>query len=105
MRTTYKKWLANFVVGTFDQTTRENVTSTSRPLIDADPQSAILFQPAAPLISASYYADDLIIISLHSKHTQAAQSLQTYLRSLALWISLNRTIVFPHRSSVTLSLS
>ena len=84
----------------FAQTTGGNLTSTSRPIKNGISQGVILspflfnlfahnlVQPAAPNIKVGSYADDLTITSHHSKHTQTAQSLQIYLNSQELWLTL-----------------
>ena len=110
----YKKWLANFLTGRHGKTQYNGKSSTTKRYTDGVPQGAVLSPtlfnlfmhdiptPTDPSVHLLSYADDITILSQHSKHETAASNLQTYIHSLEDWLNTNRLKVSANKSSLTL---
>ena len=58
--------------------------------------------PTDPNTHLMSYADDLAVLSQHTKHETAAAKLQVYIHQLEIWLTTNRLKVSPNKSSLTL---
>ena len=110
----YKKWLANFVSGRQSHVSYRGTKSKTRQFQNGVPQGAVLSPslfnfylhdiptPHTPTVNMFSYADDLSVLSQHADFSIAADNLQAYLSQLEVWLTSNRMVASPQKSSLTL---
>ena len=109
-----KKWLANYLSGRHGYTIYNGKSSRTRHYTNGVPQGSVLSPtlfnlymhdiplPTHPDVHILSYADDLTIISQHSRHETASRQLQQYMYTLENWLQTNRLKVSANKSLLTL---
>ena len=109
-----KRWLANFVAGRQSHVSYNGTKSKTRMFQNGVPQGAVLSPslfnfflhdlptPHSPHVNIYSYADDLTVLVRHPLVGEAENGLQVYLCQLEEWLTSNRMVASPQKSSVTL---